>query len=374
MMGTELGTLPAMTGQGGRDFGRSPLIVFYELTRACDLVCLHCRACAQRLAAPGELSSELARSLIDRLAAFPEPPMLVLTGGDPLKRPDVFGLIEHAVASGLETAITPSATPLVTSEAIRRLRDAGIARLAVSLDGADAATHDRMRGVPGSFDHTLRILDEARAVGLPRQVNTTLIPANFDQITAMADLVEARGAVLWSVFFIVPVGRATVDLRLSGAQYERAFGALWEESLRRPFAIKTTEAPHYRRFLLQQQKGRLRNGNDRPGPRGRPLGVNDGKGIMFIGHTGQIHPSGFLPINCGRFPEDDPVAVYQDSPVFQRLRDPDQFSGKCGVCEFRHVCGGSRARTFAVTGDPYASEPDCVYIPRAWPTERNPPQ
>jgi MoaA/NifB/PqqE/SkfB family radical SAM enzyme len=346
----------------GRDLDRSPLIAFYELTRACDLVCVHCRACAQRSAAPGELTTRQARSLVDRLASFPEPPMLVLTGGDPLKRPDVFELIDHAVASGLETAITPSATPLVTPEALRRLRDAGIARLAVSLDGADAPTHDRMRGVAGSFDHTLRILAEARALGIPLQVNTTLHPANFDQIAEMADRVEQLGVVLWSVFFIVPVGRATDGLRLSGEQHELAFARLYDESRRRPYAIKTTEAPHYRRFLLQQ----ARTGG--AGHRGRPLGVNDGKGILFIGHTGRIHPSGFLPIDCGQFPDDDPVAVYQDSPIFRRLRAPDSFSGKCGRCEFRHVCGGSRARAYAVTGDPFASEPDCTYIPRNGPT------
>lgn len=347
-----------------RDFHRSPMIVFYELTRACDLVCLHCRACAQRAAAPGELTEEQSRALIDRLASFPEPPMLVLTGGDPLKRADVFELIEHAVAAGLETAITPSATPLVTPEALRRMRDAGIARMAVSLDGVDAATHDRNRGVSGSYDHTLRILAEARALGIPLQINTTLTPANFDQIAAMAELVADQGIVLWSVFFLVPVGRAADGPRLSAEQCEQAFARLWEESQRRPYGIKTTEAPHYRRFLLQQP--RPLQGGAQPGHRGRPLGVNDGKGILFIGHKGEIHPSGFLPIDCGRFPADDPVAVYQDSPIFRRLRAPDLFSGKCGVCEFRHVCGGSRARTHAVTGDPFASEPDCVYIPRAW--------
>jgi radical SAM protein len=354
--------------EGDHDFSQSPLIVFYELTRACDLVCLHCRACAQAQSDANELTTCESKQLIDRLTRFPRPPMLVLTGGDPLKRGDVFELIEHAVASGLETAITPSATPLVTDRAVRRLRDEGIARLAVSLDGADAATHDRMRGVGGSFDQTLRILAAGRECEIPVQVNTTLTPANLDQIEAMAELMERAEIVLWSVFFIVPVGRATAGLRLFAAQHEQVFARLWEESRRRPYAIKTTEAPHYRRFVVQQRKsasGATTIPGTAPDVRGRFLGVNDGKGIMFISHTGLIHPSGFLPIVCGMFPFNDPVVVYQDSPLFRRLRDADRLQGECGVCEFRKICGGSRARAFAVTGDPFASEPDCVYTPRS---------
>jgi radical SAM protein len=360
-------TMMAGDRRGDRDFDRGPMIVFYEVTRACDLVCLHCRACAQRIADPNELTTGQARRLIDALTRFPEPPMLVLTGGDPLKRRDIFELIEYAVASGLETAITPSATPLVTADAVRRLKGAGIARMAVSLDGADATTHDRMRGVPGSFDHTRRIMAAARSCGLPLQVNTTLTVENLGQIEAMAALLEGERIVLWSVFYLVPVGRATTDLRLSAEQCEGAFERLWEQATRSPFPIKTTEAPHYRRFVLQRRKAdpgapavRLGTG----GTGRRPLGINDGKGIMFISHAGLIHPSGFMPMVCGMFPFNDPVDVYERSPVFRRLRDADQLGGKCGVCEFRHVCGGSRARAMAVSGDPYAAEPDCAYRPK----------
>ena len=199
-----------------RDFKISPMIVFYEVTRACDLVCLHCRACAQSRPDPNELTSELSRQLIDQVARFPVRPMLVLTGGDPLKRGDIYDLIAYARGQGLETAITPSPTPLVTTEAIARLQKAGIDRMAVSIDGADAATHDRMRGVPGSFAQTQRIMEDARNLGIPVQVNTTLNPDNFDQIEAMADMLARHQIVLWSVFFIVPVGRATASLRLTG--------------------------------------------------------------------------------------------------------------------------------------------------------------
>lgn len=352
-----------------RDFNRSPLIAFYEITKACDLVCLHCRACAQAHADPAELSTSDSKRLIDQLARFPEPPLLVFTGGDPLKRADLFDLIRHANADGLQTAITPSPTPLVTADAIRKLKEAGIGRMAVSLDGADAETHDKVRGVSGSFAMTRKIMDDARDAGIPVQVNTTLTPGTYDQLEAIADLLEPRGIALWSLFLIIPVGRATEELRLDGERYERAFERLWAISREHSFMVKTTEGMHYRRYVLQRRK---ESGKAEPmkmsarGWEGGLPGVNDGRGILFIGHAGLIHPSGFLPLTCGMFPFNDVVDVYQNSPIFRHLRDADSFGGKCGVCEYRHVCGGSRARSYAVTGDPYAAEPDCVYIPRAW--------
>ncbi len=353
------------------DFDFSPMIVFYEVTRACDLVCRHCRACAQRQADPNELSTALAKQLVGQLTEFPKPPILVLTGGDPLKRPDLCEIIEYAFDSGLEVAVTPSATPLVTDEAIARMRDAGMARLAVSLDGADAHTHDAVRGVPGSFERTLAIIAAARKQEIPVQVNTTLTLHNFDQIEAMAQLLAGRGIVLWSVFFLVPVGRAHAADRLNGQQCEEAFARLWHQAQVQRFAVKTTEAPHYRRFVLQQtthDHGMNGAGDFGARPARRlhaSVGVNDGKGIMFVSHVGMIHPSGFLPVSCGMFPEHHVDDVYQHSPIFQNLRNVDRLRGKCGVCEYRSICGGSRARAYALTGDLYAQEPDCIYTPRA---------
>lgn len=356
--------------QGRTDFQRSPLIVFYEVTKACDLVCQHCRACAQPGADPNELTTVESLRLIDQLARFPEPPLLVISGGDPLKRGDVFQLIEHAVATGLETAITPSPTPLVTTEAIQRLKRSGIARMAVSVDGADAETHDRIRGVAGSFAMTRRMLRDALECGIPVQVNTTLTPHSYGQLEDIADMLAEYKIVLWSLFLIIPVGRATEALRLTGDQYEAAFQRLWALSNKHAFAIKTTEGMHYRRYVLQRRKQEGDHGTARQSARGGWAhgfpGVNDGRGVLFVSHTGMIHPSGFLPMVCGMFPFNDVVDVYQRSPIFQRLRDADSFGGKCGVCEYRHICGGSRARAYAVTGDPYAAEPDCVYIPGAW--------
>ncbi len=349
-----------------RDFNISPMIVFYEVTRACDLVCLHCRACAQSQPDPNELTTEQSRQLIDQLTRFPVRPMLVLTGGDPLKRGDIYDLIAYAREQGLETAITPSPTPLVTTEAIARLQAAGIDRMAVSIDGADAATHDRMRGVAGSFAQTQRIMEDARNLGIAVQVNTTLNPNNVDQIEAMAEMLARHQIVLWSVFFIVPVGRATAGLRLTGEQYEEAFGRLYVQSLCHSYGIKTTEAMHYRRFVARKRvQARQTAGSNAAvaSPRYLTMGINDGKGVMFVSHTGLIHPSGFMPLVCGMFPFNDVVDVYQHSAIFRRLRTPDSFEGKCGHCEYRNLCGGSRARAYNVTGNPYAAEPDCIYVP-----------
>jgi radical SAM protein len=361
--------LPPRPSRLGRpavgNFEDSPLLVFYEVTQACDLVCEHCRACAQTEAAPDELSTADARRLIDQVTEFPTPPMLVLTGGDPLKRQDIFSLVEYATESGLDVSITPSATPLMTISAIRRLRDAGISRLAVSFDGADAGTHDATRGVRGSFDRSLQILADARAVGLQTQVNTTLTPTNFGQIESMATLLAEQGILMWSVFFLVPVGRALGLPRLTTDQYEVAFARLWREAQRQPYAIKTTEAPHYRRYVIQHQVSKSERATQGGPPSYyAPLATNDGKGIMFVSHSGLVHPSGFLPIVCGVFPLENVVQVYQESPIFRALRDPGRLEGKCGDCEFRHICGGSRARAYAVTDNLFAQDPNCAYVPR----------
>ena len=347
------------------DFDHSPMIVFYETTRACDLACKHCRADAQHECHPDELSSRDAMRTIAELAKFPKPPLLVLTGGDPIKRADVFDLIAFARRMRLEVAMTPSATPLVTTSVIRRLNDAGVHRLAISLDGADAATHDGFRRVAGSFRRTMEILADARRVGLPVQINTTLGRHNVQQLDRIARVLQRRQIALWSIFFIVPTGRATAQQRLTADECEAAFAQLWRLSKLCPFPIKTTEAPHYRRFVIQQARGSTLAG---PGMGG----TNDGKGILFISHTGEIFPSGFLPIPAGRTPFDSVVRVYQESALFRTLRDPDRLEGKCGACEFKTVCGGSRARAYAIIGDPRAAEPDCAYLPPKWNQDRLP--
>ena len=353
------------------DFDHSPLLVFYETTRACDLACVHCRADAQRDCHPDELSAAQSRALIEQLAQFPKPPLLVLTGGDPIKRADVFDLIDHASRMGLKVAMTPSATPLMTTDVVRRLKDARLDRLAVSLDGATPQVHDDFRRVTGSFARTLHIIEDANRIGLPVQINTTVSRCNVDQLDAVADLLATMRIELWSIFFLIPTGRAAMDQRLSAEECEQVFHKLYHHSRHQPYAIKTTEAPHYRRFLLQQRRSQspLPPGEGKgEGERAKPpatahVGTNDGKGVMFVSHIGEIFPSGFLPVCAGRFPLDSIVRVYQDSQLFRSLRDADQLHGKCGHCEYRQLCGGSRARSYAVAGHPLAEEPDCIYQP-----------
>jgi radical SAM protein len=359
------------------DFAVNPLMFYYEVTQSCDLVCKHCRASAQQCAHPQELNTQQAFALIDQIASFPRKPHLVLTGGDPLKRADIFDLIRHAVDSDLQVALTPSATPLATREAIQAIQAAGVRCLGISLDGVDAQTHDAFRGWNGSFARTMRMLHDARELALPVQINTTITQRNLGQIDALAELLSTQGIAMWSVFFLIPVGRGIDEERIKPEQYEEAFERLWTQSRQQPYAIKTTEAPHYRRFVMERHGDPLAAPNtgktiDTPGkrpaghgPKRRaPLGVRDGNGIMFVGHTGEIFPAGFLPLECGRFPEHSVVDVYQNHPTFVALRHPDGFSGKCGQCEYRNICGGSRSRAFAVTGDPLAAEPDCTYEPR----------
>jgi MoaA/NifB/PqqE/SkfB family radical SAM enzyme len=247
---------------------------YYEVTQACDLACQHCRASAQPIADPHQLTPVQSRALLDQVASFPRPPVVVFTGGDPLKRADLLDLIRYARDKGLQIALTPSATPLATREALQQARDAGVSVLGISLDGSDAETHDAFRGWEGSFERTMRMLADARELELPVQVNTTVTRRNVHQIDAMAELFADQQIMMWSVFFLVPVGRGTMEERISAAEYEDVFEKLWTQSQRQPYGIKTTEAPHYRRFVME--RGGDPFASSHPGRRRRaPLGVGD---------------------------------------------------------------------------------------------------
>jgi radical SAM protein len=351
------------------DFAFSPFVAFYEVTRACDLICKHCRACAQPIPHRNELKTSESLKLLDQFASFPKPPTLVFTGGDPMKRADIFDLVKHANDIGLVTAMTPSATPLVTREALKKLKQSGLSRLAVSLDSSNDEIHDHFRGVEGSFNRTLEIMLDAREAGLSLQVNTTITRRNIHQVDEMASMLGPLGVVMWSVFLLVPIGRGLMEERIAAEQYEELFMKLWHHAQTQPYGIKTTEAHHYRRFVMQKFGDPLMNGKGgntaRPDRVHRaPLGVNDGRGVMFVSHTGRVQPSGFLPVVCGVFPDESIVDVYQKSDTFVRLRDKSLLRGKCGRCEYKEVCGGSRARAFAISRDILASEPDCVYQPQ----------
>jgi len=295
--------------QPGLDFNERPFIVIWETTQACDLACVHCRACAQPVRSALELTTDEARRLIDDIAAL-KAPVFVLTGGDPLKRPDIFEIVEYGSTNGVRISLTPSATPLLTREAIARLKGCGLARLAVSLDGPTAEIHDAFRRVPGSYDWTLRSVRWARELALPAQINTTITRHNLQHLDAMIALLEQLDIVLWSVFFLVPTGRGSAIDLISADEFEQVFEKLYQTAKRGRFDIKSTEAQHYRRFRLQRRTEDKRKGNIRPLPLrlglsttdgiGRaPRGINDGKGFVFVSHLGEVFPSGFLPISAG---------------------------------------------------------------------------
>jgi radical SAM protein len=362
------------------DFDRAPFVVIWEATQACDLACLHCRACAVPQRDPRELSTDEAKRLIDDIRRFGRP-LLVLTGGDPLKRPDAVEIVRYGVDAGLRVALTPSGTPLMTPRVLGELHDAGMSRLAVSLDGASAAQHDAFRGVAGSFDWTIRMLETARSLGLSTQINTTISRHNVYDLESLIALMTGLGIALWSVFFIVPVGRARPGDLATADEFESVFHRLYDLSKTAPFDIKSTAAPHYRRVVMQRQVAERRAGAREGAPLpltagigfslgdgvGRAAkGVNDGDGFLFVSHRGDIYPSGFLPKSAGNVRTDDVVEVYRTHDLFRSLRDRSQLKGKCGVCEFRTVCGGSRARAYAMTGDPLEADPLCAYVPPAW--------
>jgi radical SAM protein len=354
------------------DFSERPYIVIWEMTQACDLACVHCRACAQPRRDPAELSTEQGKCLIDEIAEM-QVPVFVLTGGDPIKRPDLFDLVEYAAGKGVRVSLTPSATPLLTREVVHRLKECGLARLAVSLDGSHKEVHDAFRGMSGSFDQTIAAIEWANEIGLPVQVNTTFSRRNIEDFEAIAALLERMQITLWSVFFLVPTGRGKMEDLLSADEFEAIFSRLHSLSSRACFHIKTTEAQHYRRYLLQQNAANRRAEKNSATESmqkvqdaiGRaPRGLNDGKGFAFVSHTGEVFPSGFLPLSGGNVRSQSLKRIYCESPLFRQLRDPNLLGGKCGACEFRHVCGGSRARSYAVAGDPLAEEPCCSYVPR----------
>jgi radical SAM protein len=360
-----------------RDYNRNPFIVIWEVTRACALKCLHCRAEAQYKPDPRQLTFEEGKKLIDQIYEM-DNPLLVFTGGDPLMREDLYELAEYAVKKGLRISMTPSATPRVTKEAIRKAKEVGLSRWAFSLDGSKADIHDRFRGTKGSFELTMNAIQYLRELEIPLQINTTVSRYNLDDLDDIAKLVEKMGAVLWSVFFLVPTGRGQVADMITPEQHEQVFEWLYELSKTAPFDIKTTAAQHYRRVVLQKKKleGKmagieynkvLNQGNigSVDGLGRAPKGVNDGNGFVFISHIGDVYPSGFLPVIAGNVRETPLAEIYRESPIFKSLRNPSQFKGKCGVCEYHHVCGGSRARAYAVTGDYLESEPYCTYIPLA---------
>jgi len=368
------------------DFNTNPFVVIWEMTRACDLACVHCRAAAQSRRSQFELTTEQGFRLLDDIAKL-QPKVFVITGGDPLKRDDLYDMIAYAKSAGLEPSVTPSATPLLTPEAIAKMKAQGVKRLAISLDHYRREDHDEFRRVPGSYDLTIRAIEAARDNDIPVQINSTVSKRTAADMPKLAALLaQYSNVVMWSVFFLVPTGRAKTADMIEPEEVETLFGDLYAISKTVPFDVRTTEAMHYRRFVLQQmgvtqidpetglvdastmflQHGRRHLGVQmQSGAITRaPKGVNEAKGFVFISHIGDVFPSGFLPLKAGNVKQQSIVDIYRTSDLFRKLRDTANLKGKCGVCEYRELCGGSRSRAWAALGDAFASDPTCTYLPR----------
>ena len=378
----------SIPARGGIDYDESPFLAIWEVTQSCDLACKHCRAAAQPLPHPDELTHEEGKALIDQIAAM-NIPIFVFTGGDPLKRKDVFDLIRYASSKNVQVAVTPSATPLLDRDAMFKMKEAGVVRLGISLDGSTPEIHDAFRGLPGAWARTIQAIEWANEAGIPIQVHSTISRHNVDDLDNLCNLFEKLAIVMWNVFFLVPVGRGQLDDLLSGEEFEQVFGKIYELSRRANFQIKTTEAMHYRRYLLQHNLEEKRIGHGHPGGSGSAAGpgngnlsgrgegdvsghdfsraekasdnnegalapgyepgaptadaetrnrswatrrVNDGKGFVFISHVGNVYPSGFLPIHAGNIRQTPLADIYRNAPIFKALRDTSRLEGKCGAC------------------------------------------
>ena len=347
------------------NYSRNPMLVYWEMTQACPLACRHCRAEAVSTAHPDELTHAESLDLLRQIAAFDIKPHLILTGGDPLQRADIYDLIDEARRLGLTVSVTPAATAELTTEVFSKLKARGIDSVGLSLDGSSAARHEAIRGVAGCFDWTIDAIHKAAQAGFPIQVNSLVSEETADDLPAIYELLKAHKIMRWSLFYLIAVGRGK---ELQPVTPERGEELMhWTHKLTEtaPFAIKTTEAPSYRRVALNAMREAGFTGAEiEQTPVYRGFGIRDGHGIIFVSNQGHIYPAGFLPLTTGNVRVDNLVDVYRDSPIFQALHTPSTFRGKCGVCEYRTLCGGSRARAFAYTGDPLGSDPFCPYEPR----------
>jgi AdoMet-dependent heme synthase len=368
------------------DFALAPFLVIWETTQACDLACVHCRASAQPLRHPNELTTAEGFKLLAETAGMGTP-VFILSGGDPAKRPDLLDLVREGKRLGLRMGTIPAATPTLTSALVRDLKEAGLDQMALSLDYPRADLHDGFRGVPGAFDKTLAAAEWAHQYGLPLQINTTLWAGSAAYLSEMAELVERLEAVFWEVFFLVPVGRGELLDGIEAHHCEELFAILYEVQKKARFILKVTEAPHYRRYVAQReaagQSARPAQAERPSRPRGMvsmpemlrrsegpghtigfaPHGVNAGNGFVFVSHVGEVYPSGFLPLAAGNVRSQGLAKIYRESELFRRLRDPDALRGRCHQCEYRTICGGSRSRAYALTGDYRATDPWCEYQP-----------
>jgi len=364
------------------DFAKRPMLVFWEITRACLLACKHCRASATEGALPGELTTAEGFDLIDQVAGFGRPYPILVPHRRRLSAPrGRLHLVKHARDLGVPVALSPSVTPCLTPEMIERMVTSGVNAVSISLDGCTPATHDGVRGIPGHFEETIKAITALSAAGLTVQVNTTVMRANVDELADVADLISRAGAHIWEVFFLVQVGRGVDEDAVSPDEHEDICHFLYDAS-QHGFIVRTVEAPFFRRVVYRRQagdpgpntelyqrlSGRLNElmGPEVGRPRAQTASTRDGKGILFVAHDGEVNPAGFLPLALGNV-RDEPIAkIYRNDLLLRRIRAAD-FTGRCGRCEYADLCGGSRARAYASSGDPLGEDPACSYQPAEMP-------
>ncbi len=364
------------------DYRQRPMLVFWETTRACLLACRHCRASATSAALPGELTSAEGHALIDQVAGFGRPyPILVLTGGDCLLRPDLFDLVDHAQSIGVPVCLSPSVTPRLTPDMVDRIAACGAKVVSISLDGSRGQTHDRIRGIPGHFDQTVAAIRALVAAGVTVQINTTVMRANATELVDIAALMKEAGAHIWEVFFLVQTGRGVGTDAISAQEHEDVCHFLYDIS-RHGFTVRTVEAPFFRRVVRDRRAGEpapdtpfyrdlsqrleLLFGPSHAPARAQTAPTRDGKGILFISHDGEVYPAGFLPLGLGNIRTRSLRRIYRDHHLLRAIRAA-RFNGRCGQCEYSDLCGGSRARAYAASGDPLGEDPACPYLPEPAP-------
>jgi len=344
----------------------APARVYWELTRACDLACRHCRASAEPRRDPDELTTGECHAVLRDLATADPRPRVVFTGGDPLKRPDLLELVGTGTGLGLGVSVAPSASVALTGDVLRALKRAGVEAMSLSLDGSTPARHDGVRSVLGCFGWTLAAAQRVVAAGIPLQINTLVTADTERDLEEIAKLVARLGVARWSLFFLVPVDRGRALRGPDRADAERILRWVARGAAGWPFTVTTTEAPHFRRIMLERMRSEGRTGEEiRRSAVARSFGIRDGNGIMFIAAGGDVTPSGFLPLAAGNVRRAPALAIYRESPLFRLLRSPDALHGRCGACEYRSLCGGSRARAWAATGDVLGEDPLCPWQPAA---------
>ena len=339
-------------------------LIAWEVTRSCNLACKHCRAEAHLDPYPGELSTEEAKSLID---TFPETgdPIIIFTGGEPLMRPDIFELVEYARGKDLRCVMAPNGT-LLTREVAEKIKKSGISRCSISIDGPDAASHDEFRGVPGAFELSMQGIAYLKEQGLEFQINSTVTKSNLQDFKKIFTLADSLGAAAWHIFLLVPMGRAAelADQVISAQEYEEVLNWFYDFRKTTRMHLKATCAPHYYRIMRQRAKAEnLPVSPENFGMDAHTRGCLGGTGFCFISHTGIVQPCGYLELDCGNVKETPFPEIWKNSKHFLEFRNPADYEGKCGYCEYHRVCGGCRARAHSLTGSHLAEEPLCTFIP-----------